>query len=298
MTRTVYVNGRYCDYGEAAVHAEDRGFLFADGVYEVCEVKGGCIVDERLHMARLARSMRELDMDPPMSESGLGVVMRETIRRNRVRDGIVYVQVTRGTARRDFYFPERQTPRTLMCFARQVSLASRDTKALKGLRIKTMPDIRWSRPDIKSISLLPNVLAKQTAKNAGADDAWLVDRDGFVTEGASNNAWIVTHDGEVVTRPAHSGILRGITREVLLAALARSSYRLKERPFTVSEAKSAKEAFVTSASALVMPVIEIDGCQIANGKPGPITMELRRIFYDHAEISSRHRLLQQSDAEN
>ncbi len=292
MTRIVYVDGRYQDYARAAIHAEDRGFLFADGVYEVCEVKDGRIVDERLHMARLSRSLREIDMEPPMSERGMAVVMRETVRRNRVRDGIVYIQVTRGTARRDFYFPDRQTPRTLMCFARRASRTSREAKALKGLRIKTMPDIRWRRPDIKSVSLLPNVLAKQAAKDAGADDAWLVDDDGFVTEGASNNAWIVTHDGEVVTRPAHSGILRGITREVLLAALARSRYRLIERPFTVAEAKSAQEAFITSASALVMPVVEIDGTQISGGRPGPITLELRRIFYDHAEISPRQHLLE------
>ncbi len=292
MTRIVYVNGGYQKYPDAMLHVEDRSVQFADGVYEVCEVLGGCLVDERLHMQRLLRSLSELRIKPPMSLRALGVILRETVRRNHVVNGTVYVQITRGAARRDFIFPAANTPCGVICFARRASSAGNEAKAARGLKVITLPDIRWGRPDIKSVSLLPNALAKQAAKDAGADDAWFVDSAGYVTEGASNNAWIVTNDGLLVTRPAaDSRILRGITRQVLLSAIERNSYKFEERAFTVDEAKNAREAFLTSASALVMPVVSIDGHRIADGSPGDFTLEVRRSFHHHAEKSSKHVLL-------
>lgn len=291
MTRTVYVNGSYRPYGEASVHVEDRGFQFADSVYEVCEVRNGRLIDERLHMRRLVRSLNELKMPAPMDLRALGLVMRETVRRNRVRDGAVYVQITRGTAPRDFAFPESGAPGSVICIARPVSQRGRDEKAAIGLSVITLPDIRWRRPDIKTTGLLANVLAKQAAKDAGANDAWFVASDGTITEGASNNAWIVTREGILVTRPANTDILRGVTREVLLALAAQSGYNVEERAFTAGEVKEAKEAFLTSAAATVMPVVSIDGVKIAGGKPGALTMKLRAQFHGAAEISAQWKLL-------
>lgn len=285
MTRIVYVNGYYHPYDQAGIHAEDRGFLFADGVYEVCEVRAGRLVDERRHIDRLHRSMSELRMKAPMSARALGVIMHETVRRNRVRDGLVYLQVTRGAAKRDFAFPPDDTPASVVCFARSKSLASAEKRAAKGLSVITVPDIRWKRVDIKTVALLPNALARQAAIDAGAGEAWLVDEEGYVTEGASCNAWIVSADNELITRSADSGILRGITRTVVIELIAKQGLNLVERAFAVSEAKAAKEAFNTSATGLVMPVVAIDGTTVGEGKPGPLTMELRRSFHDFAEIS-------------
>jgi len=285
MTRIVYVNGAYHPYDQASVHVEDRGFLFADGVYEVCEVKAGHLIDERRHIDRLHRSMDELRMTAPMSRRALGVIMRETVRRNRVREGLVYLQVTRGATRRDFAFPPDDTPPTLVCFARSVSSAGRTGPATKGIGVVTMPDIRWRRPDIKSVALLPNALARQAALDAGAQEAWLVDDEGYVTEGASCNAWILTENGELVTRPAGTGILRGITRTVVVEVIEKRGLELVERAFTVAEAKAAKEAFNTSATGLIKPVVAIDGAMIGEGKPGPLTLELRSLFHDFAERS-------------
>ena len=248
MARVVYVNGTYEAYGDAVVHVEDRGFQFADGVYEVCEVRGAQLIDERRHIDRLYRSMGELGMNPPMSRPALGVVMRETLRRNRVRDGHLYLQITRGVARRDFAFPPPDTRPTVVCYARRNSPAARERKASRGVGVITMPDIRWGRPDIKSVSLLPNALARQKAEEAGANEAWLVDDNGFVTEGAACNAWIVTADDDIITRPAESGILRGITRTVLVECLRAEGLKLVERPFSVAEAHAAREAFNSSAT--------------------------------------------------
>lgn len=292
MARIVYVNGCYRPYEDAAVHVEDRGYLFADGVYEVCEVLGGCLVDERRHLERLERSLRELRMSAPISRRALGVILRETVRRNRVRDGIVYLQVTRGVAKRDFAFPDESVPPSVVCFARAMSRAGADARAAKGVAVITQPDIRWKRVDIKTTSLLAQSLARQAAKDRGAYEAWMVDDEGFVTEGASCNAWIVTQEGVLVTRPAESGILRGITRQVVLDAIARFGLRLEERPFTVKEAQAAREAFQTSASGLVMPVVSIDGQVIGDGKPGATTRELRARFHEIAEISAPDVLLQ------
>jgi D-alanine transaminase len=290
MVRIVYVNGSYAPYDEAVVHVEDRGFQFADAVYEVCEVKGGQLVDERLHMERLQRSMRELRMAFPVSMRALSVVLRETVRRNRVRDGFVYLQVSRGAAPRDFVFPSPDTPPSVVCYAKAKSSAALERKAERGIKVTTMPDMRWRRPDIKSVSLLPNALARQAAVEAGSEEAWLVDDNGFVTEGAASNAWILTEDNALVTRPAEMAILRGVTRTVLLRALNEAGLRIDERPFSVEEARNAREAFVTSATSNVMPVVAIDGVTIGDGTPGVVTKKLRQLFRAAAQKSGREDL--------
>ena len=285
MSRTAYVNGRYLPHRAASVHIEDRGYQFSDGVYEVCEVRGGRLVDERRHMTRLKRSLTELRIPLPMPLAALSVVLHETVRRNRVGNGIVYLQVTRGVARRDFAFPIPDGPPSVVVTARRLDFAGNEKRAAEGMAVVTVPDNRWERVDIKSVSLLPNVLAKQAAYDKGAREAWFVDHDGQVTEGASSNAWIVTADGKVVTRPAERGILRGITRTVLLDAIKAQGLQLEERPFSVAEAYAAKEAFVTSASQIVMPVVRIDGRPVGEGRPGRIAAALRTAFHRHAEFS-------------
>jgi len=285
MSRIAYVNGRYLPHAEAAVSIEDRGYQFADGVYEVCEVRGGRLVDETRHMARLDRSLRELRMPRPMSAKALSHVLRETVRRNRVHDGIVYLQVTRGVAPRDFPFPPEGTRPTVVVTARSFDRARLEQQAEQGIAVVTVPDIRWGRVDIKSVALLPNVLAKQAARDKGAREAWMVDADGRITEGASSNAWIVTRDGVLVTRPLNTGILPGITRSVVMDELKGQGLRIEERAFTVQEAYAAREAFVTSASQIVMPVVSIDGRPVGNGAPGLITTSLRRDYHQHAEIA-------------
>jgi D-alanine transaminase len=284
MSRIAYVNGRYLPHSEASVAVEDRGYQFADGVYEVCEVRGGQLVDERRHIARLERSLSELRIAQPMSRAALSVVLHETVRRNRVRNGTVYVQVTRGVSRRDFPFPAGIRP-ALVVTARNNDQAKLEQMAADGIAVVTVPDIRWKRVDIKSVALLPNVLAKQAARDGGAREAWLVDANGYVTEGASSTAWIVNREGNVVTHPLGEDILPGITRSVLLDVIKAQGLKLEERPFTVDEAYAAREAFVTSASQIVMPVVRIDGRPVGNGAPGLIATALRRDYYRHAEIS-------------
>ena len=284
MFRIAYVNGRYLPRVRAMVSVEDRGFQFADGVYEVCEVRGGRLVDERRHMARLDRSLSELRIARPMTLTALSVVLHETVRRNRVRDGIVYVQITRGAARRDFPFPSAETRPTIVVTARSNDLARLEQLATEGVAVVTVPDIRWGRVDIKSVALLPNVLAKQAARDAGAREAWLVDAGGRVTEGASSNAWIVTRDGTLITHPLGSDILPGITRSVVIDAVKAQGLAFEERAFTVAEAYAAREAFITSASQIVLPVVAIDGRSIGNGAPGLIASGLRRDYHRYAEI--------------
>jgi D-alanine transaminase len=284
MSRIAYVNGRYLPHGEAAVSIEDRGYQFADGVYEVCEVRDGKLVDEPRHMARLDRSLNELRMARPMSPKALARVLRETVRRNRVRDGIVYLQVTRGVAARDFPFPAAGTRASLVVTARSHDRARLEKQAEGGIAVITVPDLRWRRVDIKSVALLPNVLAKQAARDKGAREAWMVDAEGLVTEGASSNAWIVSRNGVLITRALGTGILPGITRSVVIDELKAQGLKVEERPFTVAEAYAAREAFVTSASQIVMPVISIDDRPVADGKPGPVTGRLRRAYYQHADI--------------
>jgi D-alanine transaminase len=285
MSRIAYVNGRYRPWRDASVHVEDRGYQFSDGVYEVCEVKGGRLVDERRHMERLARSLSALRIDMPMEPKSLAVVMRETIARNRVRDGIVYLQVTRGVARRDHAFPPSGTAPSVVVTARNLDHGAIESVASQGVAVVTVPENRWNRVDIKAIALLPNVLAKQAAREQGAREAWFVDGQGRVTEGSSSNAWIVTADGKVVTRAADTAILRGVTRDVLVEAIKARGLALEERPFTVAEAAGAREAFLTSASQIVMPVVRIDGRPVGDGKPGPVATALRQNFRRHAQLT-------------
>jgi D-alanine transaminase len=285
MSRIAYVNGRYRPHRDATVHIEDRGYQFSDGVYEVCEVKGGRLVDERRHLDRLQRSLAELRIRLPMTLPALSVVLHETIRRNRVDWGIVYLQITRGVARRDHAFPAPATPPAIVVTAKNLDPSRNEAIARDGMAVVTVPENRWARPDIKSVSLLPNVLAKQVAREQGAREAWFVDTKGFVTEGSSSNAWIVTRDRKLVTRPADQAILCGISRTVLLEAIRAQGLVLDERPFTVAEAAAAAEAFVTSASQTVLPVVRIDGAPVGTGAPGPVAAALRREFHHHAEFS-------------
>jgi D-alanine transaminase len=285
VSRIVYVNGRYLPYAKAAVHVEDRGFQFADSIYEVCQVRSGRLVDETRHMARLARSLAELKIPAPMSAGALAHVMRETVRRNRVTDGLVYLQVTRGEGPRDFVFPSGDVPRTVVCLARSIPPGPQAALAETGIAVKTVPDIRWRRSDIKTVMLLPACLAKEAARAEGAREAWFVDNDGFVTEGASSNAWIVSSEGAVITRQIAPVILAGVTRATLMDQLREERVEFVERPFRLEEALQAREAFITSATNTVMPVVRIDGTKIGDGRPGPVTRRLRSKFDQYAAIS-------------
>lgn len=277
MSRIAYVNGLYGRHAEASVHVEDRGYQFADGVYEVCGVRRGQLMDETLHMARLKRSLGELRIDWPVAPSALPHILREVIRRNHLRDGLVYLQITRGVAPRDHAFPVN-TPSSLVVTAKRFNMAKMEKSITQGVSVVTMPDQRWARRDIKSISLLPNILAKQAAREAGAYEAWLVDAEGFVTEGASTNAWIVEGDGRIITRPLSNDILSGVTRLELLAAARSEGLEVVERPFTVAEALKAREAFISASTAILIPVTKIDGVVIGNGEPGSISQRLRDAY--------------------
>jgi D-alanine transaminase len=286
VTRIVYVNGQYLAYADAAVHVEDRGFQFADAVYEVCEVSGGRLVDETAHMQRLRRSLAELAIPEPMSAGAWARVLRETVRRNRVRDGLVYIQVSRGAHPRDFLFPPAGTKPTVVCLARATSRAALEQRAKHGIAVKTVPDGRWARCDIKTVMLLPASLAREAAKAAGAREAWYVDEEGYVTEGAASNAWIVDRQGRLITRPADHAILRGVTRSTLIELLRREGLELVERAFTIEEARRAREAFITSATNTVLPVVAIDGQPIGDGSPGSLAASLRSMYHTVAEIAS------------
>lgn len=285
MTRVIYVNGRYLPYRDAGVHAEDRGFQFADAVYEVVEIQRGRLVDETRHVERLARSLGEIGMPPPMSPRALGLVMREVIRRNRVRNGLVYLQVTRGAAPRDFQLPGPEVVQTVVCLARRLDPLKLAAKAEAGIAVKTMPEMRWARGDIKTVMLLPACLAKEAARLEGAQEAWFIGKDGYITEGASSNAWIIDRSGKLITRGTGTEILPGITRRTLMDLLGQMQLGYEERPFTRQEALGAAEAFITSASGTVMPVVRIDGTPIGGGTPGPMTRSLRANFHQVAEIS-------------
>jgi D-alanine transaminase len=284
MSRIAYVNGRYLPHRGAMVHVEDRGYQFSDGVYEVCEVRGGRLVEERRHLERLTRSLAELRIRMPMPLAALGIVLREVVARNRIGYGIVYLQVTRGVARRDHAFPAPEVRPSVVVTARSLNAARNEALAAQGIAVVSVPDNRWGRVDVKSISLLPNVLARQAALDQGARDAWFVDKDGAITEGASMNAWIVTQAGVVVTRPADHAILRGITRTVLFDVIKAQGLRLEERAFTLAEAYAAREAFATAASQIVLPVVRIDGRPIGEGRPGRVATALRREFHKYAEF--------------
>lgn len=286
MTRCIYVNGQYRAYADALVHAEDRGFQFGDGVYEVMEVRAGRLIDQERHLNRLSRSLSELKIPQPMTGAAMCRVLSEVIHRNRVRDGLVYLQVTRGAGPRDFALPDADHPTTFVCLARPLDHAKVAAKAKIGIGVKTMPEARWSRCDLKTVMLLPSVLAKDAAKAEGASEAWYVDTAGFVTEGASSNAWIVTAADELVTRPVGHDILAGVTRATLKDVAAQMQLKVIERPFKVNEALDAKEAFLTSASNILMPVVRIDGKNVGSGKPGPIGERLRAAFHGVAKASA------------
>lgn len=283
MSRIAYVNGRYLPMRDAKVHVEDRGYQFADAVYEVCEVRAGRLIDERRHLERLKRSLGELRIRMPMSAGPLGVILREVVARNRVGNGLVYLQISRGVARRDHAFPSPQPEPVLVVTARTTNMRRNEALAEKGIAVVSVPDNRWARVDIKSVGLLPNVLARQAAIDQGARDAWFVDAAGAVTEASSANAWILTPGGALVTRHADHAILRGITRSVVLDAIKAQKLTVEERAFTLQEAYAAREAFITSATQIVMPVVQIDGRVIGDGKPGPVATALRREFHRYAE---------------
>jgi D-alanine transaminase len=279
MSRFAYVNGRFVRHAVASVHIEDRGYQFADGVYEVIALAGGRFVDLDLHLARLDRSLGELRIARPMGDRALTLVLTTLAKRNFIRDGSVYLQITRGVAPRDFSFPVDAVPQ-LVAIARRAKPV--DPQALaEGVKAITIPDLRWARCDIKSVALLPAAMGKQAAREAGAYEAWQVDRDGFVTEGTSSNAWIVTRDGELVTRPPSHAILNGITRLVVIEIAKAAGLRFVERAFSVEEAHTAREAFVTSTTSFVMPITQIDEATIGNGRPGSFALQLREKYLGH-----------------
>ncbi|EHS50871.1 aminotransferase class IV [Rhizobium sp. PDO1-076] len=283
MPRIAYVNGRYVAHDDAAVHIEDRGYQFADGVYEVCEIRHGMIVDLTRHLDRLDRSLGELQMKSPMSRRALTQIIREVARRNRVKNGLFYLQVTRGIARRDHVFPSADTTPSLVITAKITDPRVIAAKNEKGLKAITLPDNRWDRVDIKTVGLLPNVMARQLAKEAGAQEAIYIDGRGMVTEGAATNVWIVDANGVLVTRPAEHGILRGITRTGLMDVTALLRIPVAEREFSRDELLSAREVFITAATSICFPIVEIDGQTIGNGHPGSVSDKIRSAFFDVAE---------------
>lgn len=278
MSRIAYVNGRYLRQRDASVHIEDRGYQFADGIYEVCGVRGGRLMDEALHLERMQRSLGELRIALPVPLSALRHILREVVRRNRISNGMVYFQITRGVSPRDHPFPSASVRPALVVTAKRLNEARVALSVEKGVAVVTMPDLRWARRDIKSVALLPNILAKQAAREAGAYEAWLVDKDGFITEGSSTNAWIVDREGRLITRPAGPDILNGVTRRVLVEAARLEGIELVERPFTPEEAKAAREAFVSASSAIIIPVVRIDGEPVGNAAPGSMTLRLREAY--------------------
>jgi D-alanine transaminase len=284
--RIAYVNGRYLPHGAAGVHIEDRGLQLGDAIYEVTNVLDGVPIDEEAHLDRMERSLRELGIAMPMGRAALKLVMREMIARNRIPNGLLYLQVTRGAARRD-HVPPKHPPRpTLIMTMRSQDMAALAGRMEKGIAVVTAPDERWARCDIKTVQLLPNLMAKQAAKAKGGFEAWLVDRDGFVTEGASTNAWIVDKEGQVVTRDLSNAILPGVTRRIILEAAAEAGLPVIERKFTVGEALQAKEAFLSSATGAAVPVVSIDGQAVGEGVPGPLSRHIHKLYARKAGIKS------------
>ena len=285
MSRTVYLNGEYLPEDEAKVSVFDRGFVMADAVYEVTSVLGGKILEFEGHMARLARSMAELEMVCDLTRDDWLAIHREMVARNDLDEGLIYLQVTRGNAGdRDFHYPPEGTPPTIVLFTQAKPGLADDPKAKKGIKVISIPDLRWSRRDIKTVQLLYPSMAKMAAEKAGKDDAWFVE-DGFVTEGSSNNVYIVK-DGRIITRQLSTDILHGITRASLLKYAESAQMVIEERPFTIAVAQAADEAFYTSASAFVMPVVEVDGAAIGTGKVGPVATRLREIYLDESRESA------------
>lgn len=280
MPRYAYVNGSYLPHKDAGVHIEDRGFQFADSVYEVIALIHGQLVDEGGHLDRLERSLAAIDIAMPVKRDNLRFIIRELLRKNRLRNGMIYMQVSRGACRRDFPFPAAHVPPTLVITTRPYRYEV-NPRLEKGISVITTPDIRWHRRDIKTNGLLAQILAKQKALDSGAYDAWFFDDDGYVTEGSASNAWILTDDGCLVTRQPTEKILRGVTRAALFHICKDLGLVIEERPFTVEEAYNAREAFSTGAIALTVPVIEIDGRKIGDGQPGPVVKKLYDAYRDY-----------------
>ncbi|HYF54405.1 MAG TPA: D-amino-acid transaminase [Salinarimonas sp.] len=279
MTRIVYVNGDFVPFEEARIPIMDRGFLFADGIYEVSAVVDGRLVDNEGHLARLDRSLAEIRIPNPHATEEWVRLQTELVARNGVTEGLVYMQVTRGVAERDFAFPKEARPTVVMFTQAKTILAS--PLAETGVAVVSVPDLRWTRRDIKSVALLAQVLAKQAAADAGVFEAWMVE-DGAVTEGSSSTAFIVTRDGTIVTRPLSNAILPGITRRAVMRLAEEVQLRVEERAFTIEEAHDAAEAFLTSASSFVMPVVAIDGRPVGDGRPGPLARRLRALYVEMA----------------
>jgi D-alanine transaminase len=276
--RIAYVNGRYCAHGVAGVHIEDRGLQLGDSIYEVVGVLGGVLCDEEEHLDRLERSLGELRMAMPMERAAIRLVMRELKRRNDLRDGFLYLQVTRGALRRDHPIPEKGPRPTLVMTARGRNPAAVRRLLEEGIAVQTMPDERWGRCDIKTTQLLANAIAKTEARRAGAYEAWLTDTDGFITEGSSTTAWIVDGEGRLLTRELSTAILPGVTRRVILEVAGESQIPFLQRAFTPAEAAVAREAFISSASGSAVPVLAIDGQKIGNGRPGPVTRRIQELY--------------------
>lgn len=283
MPRYAYVNGRYVRHADATVHIEDRGFVFADGVYEVCQVRQGFLIDLTRHLDRLDRSLAEIRIRTAMPRAALTGIIREVLRRNLVADGMAYLQMTRGVAKRDHVFPSPDVRASLIVTAKSMNPAANAAKYAAGIKAITVADNRWGRVDIKTVGLLPNVMARQQAKEAGAQEAIFVDGDGHVTEGGATNPWIVDRQGTLVTRPADHGILRGITRTTLMDVAAKIGVPVEERRFSVAEMLEAREVFITGATTICLPVVSIDGHTIANGHPGMTAQKIRDAFFDVAE---------------
>ncbi|RAK68904.1 D-amino-acid transaminase [Phenylobacterium kunshanense] len=286
MGRIAYVNGRFVPKRDAMVHIEDRGYQLADAVYEVWALFDGLLADPEGHFARLERSLAELRISMPMSRRALTLVLKEAVRRNRVREGLVYLQVSRGVATRDHAFPTTPVAPSVVITVSRVDRAATEARAAKGVGVVTTPENRWGRCDIKTVGLLPNALAKQKAREAGAVEAWFIDDLGLVTEGASSNAWIVDQDGTLRTRDTNANILRGVTRLSLLDVAREAGLKVEERPFTPDEALKAKEAFITGAGSLVLPVVSVDGKPVGDGAPGPVAMRLRRLYIERAKATA------------
>ncbi|MDB5553133.1 MAG: dat [Rhizobium sp.] len=286
MTRIAYVNGRYVRHADAQVHIEDRGYQFADGVYEVCEVRHGMIVDLTRHLDRLGRSLGELRIAWPMHRAALVRVIREVLKRNRVKNGLFYLQVTRGVAKRDHVFPHPDTKPSVVVTAKNTNPAIIAAKNANGIKAITVPENRWDRVDIKTVGLLSNALVRQQAKEAGAQEAIYVDADGTVKEGAATNVWMVDQDGTLLTRPAEHGILRGITRTTLMDVAGKLGIKIREEAFSAEKMLASREVFITAATSICFPVVEIDGKTIANGHPGSVSQKIREAFFDIAEKTS------------
>lgn len=278
MPAVAYVNGRFEPHADAMVHVEDRGYQFGDAVYEVWAVAGGRLSDAEGHFQRLERSLGEIRIRQPMSRAALEIVIDEIIRRNRIVEGLVYLQISRGVARRDHAFPDPAPRPSIVLTARRLDRAAGEARAARGASVVTVPESRWARCDIKTVNLLPNVLAKQAAREAGAQEAWFVDELGLVTEGAATNAWIIDKDGALRTRDIQANILRGVTRASVLQIAASAGLTVTEGPFSLGDALAAREVFMTGASTWVTPIIAIDGQAVGGGEPGPVAKRLRALY--------------------